>query len=88
MRVETKFLRLFNAVAVGDHIDGWRVCWVGGWDKCRVLFVVMVEREIQGCCEITDSSTARSVFGTGNVPRASRKPSSSPWRHAGNKEKA
>ncbi|MGA2716295.1 MAG: hypothetical protein ABSG41_24630 [Bryobacteraceae bacterium] len=22
----------------------WRVCWLGGWDKGRVLFVVMVER--------------------------------------------
>jgi hypothetical protein len=44
MEVETKFLRLFKPAAVGDRIDGWRVCWVGGWDKCRVLFVVMVER--------------------------------------------
>jgi site-specific recombinase XerD len=31
--------------ALGDRIDGWRVCWIGGWDKCRVLFVVMVERQ-------------------------------------------
>ena len=44
MEVETKFLRLFKPVALGDHIGGWRVCWVGGWDKCLVLFVVMVER--------------------------------------------
>jgi hypothetical protein len=44
MEVETKFLRLFKPVAQGGRIDGWRVCWVGGWDKCRVLFVVMVER--------------------------------------------
>jgi hypothetical protein len=44
MEVETKFLRLFKPVALGDRIDGWRVCWVGGWDKCRVVFVVMVER--------------------------------------------
>ena len=44
LQVETKFLRLFKPVALGDHIDGWRVCWIGGWDKCRVLFVVMVER--------------------------------------------
>ena len=42
--VETRFLRLFRAATVGERIDGWRVCWVGGWDKCRVLFVVMVER--------------------------------------------
>jgi hypothetical protein len=44
MEVETTFLRLFKAVSIGDRIDGWRVCWVGGWDKCRVLFVVMIER--------------------------------------------
>jgi hypothetical protein len=44
MRVETKFLRLFRAVDMGDDIDGWQVRWLGGWDKCRVLFVVMVER--------------------------------------------
>ena len=44
MHVETKFLRLFRAVELGDDIDGWRVCWLGGWDKGRVLFVVMVER--------------------------------------------
>jgi hypothetical protein len=45
MEVETKFLRLFKPVAIGDRIDEWRVCWIGGWDKCRVLFVVMVERK-------------------------------------------
>jgi len=45
MEVETKFLRLFKPAAVGDRFDGWRVCWIGGWDKCRVLFVVMVERQ-------------------------------------------
>jgi hypothetical protein len=44
MHVETKFLRLFRAVELGDYIDGWQVCWLGGWDKCRVLFVVMVKR--------------------------------------------
>jgi hypothetical protein len=35
---------LIDADALGDPIDGWRVCWIGGWDKFRVLFVVMVER--------------------------------------------
>ena len=55
MHVETKFLRLFRAVNLGDEIDGWRVCWLGGGDKGRVLFVVMVERVIKnppgrGCC--------------------------------------
>jgi hypothetical protein len=44
MRVETKFLRLFRAVELGEDLDGWRVCWLGGWDKGRVLFVVMANR--------------------------------------------
>jgi hypothetical protein len=28
MEVETKVLRLFKPAAVGDRIDGWRVCWI------------------------------------------------------------
>jgi hypothetical protein len=63
MHVATKFLRLFNAVALGDDIDGWRVCWLGGWDKCRVLFVVMVER-------VTDMPVMKSPVR----PRPAQKP--------------
>jgi hypothetical protein len=44
MEMETKFLRLCKPATVGERIDGWRVCWIGGWDKCRVFFFVMVER--------------------------------------------
>ena len=51
MKMETKFLRLFRRAKLGDHIDGWRVCWVGGWDKCRVVFVVMVERPLSVSAE-------------------------------------
>jgi hypothetical protein len=43
MQRQTKFLWLRQPMAMGDQIDHWRVCWVGGWDKCRVFFVVMVE---------------------------------------------
>jgi hypothetical protein len=39
---------LFEPAVLGDRIDGWRVCWVGGWDKGKVLFVVMVERVVRG----------------------------------------
>jgi hypothetical protein len=45
MPVQTKFLRLREPASLGDRIDDWRVCWLGGWDKCRVFFVVMVERK-------------------------------------------
>jgi hypothetical protein len=47
VHVQTKFRRLSKPVSLGDHIDDWRVCWLGGWDKCRVFFVVMVEREFE-----------------------------------------
>jgi hypothetical protein len=46
MQVEIKFLGLFREVAIGDRIDGWSVCWIGGWDKCRVVFVEMVAQRI------------------------------------------
>jgi hypothetical protein len=45
MHVQIKFLRLCKPVSLGDLIEDWRVCWIGGWDKCRVFFVVMVSRE-------------------------------------------
>jgi len=44
MPVQTKFLRLRAPAALGDRIQGWRVCWLGGWDRGRIFFVVMVEK--------------------------------------------
>ena len=44
MQIDTRFLRLFRAVELGDDIESWQVCWLGGWDKGHVLFVVMVKR--------------------------------------------
>ena len=44
MEIETKFLHLRAAVEWGHNIDGWRVCWLGGWDKGRVFYVVMAMR--------------------------------------------
>jgi hypothetical protein len=42
MHIQTKFLVLSKPAALGDEIDGWRVSWVGGWDKRRVFFYVIV----------------------------------------------
>ena len=44
MQLETKFLRLRQPPAVGDHLDGWRVCWLGGWDRSHFFYLVMVVR--------------------------------------------
>ena len=48
LQVQTCFRRLYKPAVLGDHIDGWRVCWVGGWDKGKVVYVVMVERVVRG----------------------------------------
>jgi hypothetical protein len=44
MRVETQFLGLRQPVELGHRIDGWRVCWLGGWDRHRIFYIVMVQR--------------------------------------------
>jgi hypothetical protein len=48
LQVQTRFLRLRKPAVLGDRIDGWRVCWLGGWDKGKVFFLVMVERVVRG----------------------------------------
>jgi len=42
-----EWLDLRQPVVLGDRIDGWRVCWLGGWDKGKVFYMVMVERRRQ-----------------------------------------
>ena len=44
MNRETKFLHLKTPAMLGERINGWRVCWLGGWDRGRLFYVVMVER--------------------------------------------
>jgi hypothetical protein len=44
MAVETKFLRLDKPATLGEQIDGWKVCWLGGWGKGRLFYWVMVTR--------------------------------------------
>jgi hypothetical protein len=66
MHVETKFLWLIQAVELGDDIDGWRVCWLGGWDKRRLLFVVMVKR-------VTDTSGTKPPCRSDGETRSTRR---------------
>ena len=44
MHIETRYLRLRGAVALGSRLDDWRVCWLGGWAKHRIFYLVMVVR--------------------------------------------
>ena len=60
-QVETKFVRLRQAVELGDDIDGWRVCWLGGWDKGRVFYVAMVLRVFRKTSSRDNTELAVSV---------------------------
>ena len=42
--LETKFLRLHTPVTLGSWFGDWQVCWLGGWSKHRLYYVVMVCR--------------------------------------------
>jgi hypothetical protein len=42
MEMETKFLRLRTPVEVGSRFGDWSVCWLGGWAKHRLYYLVML----------------------------------------------
>jgi hypothetical protein len=42
MQMETKFLRLRTPVELGSPFGDWQVCWLGGWARFRLHFLVMV----------------------------------------------
>ena len=44
MKVQTKFLRLRTPVTLGSRFDDWQVCWLGGWTRHRLSYLVMVVR--------------------------------------------
>jgi hypothetical protein len=45
--VETKLVRLRKPVAIGECVDGWQVCWLGGWDERKTFFIAVVERVVR-----------------------------------------
>src|SRR6266849_4685249 len=44
MQLETKYLRLSTAVTLGSRFGDWRVCWLGGWSRHRLFYLVMLVR--------------------------------------------
>ena len=42
--METKFLSLRHPVELGSRFDDWQVCWLGGWDKHRHFYLVMLAK--------------------------------------------
>jgi hypothetical protein len=44
MRTETKFLKLHVPVTLGSRFGDWQVCWLGGWSRHRLYYLVMLVR--------------------------------------------
>jgi hypothetical protein len=44
MQMETKFLRLRTPVELGSRFGDWQVCWLGGWVRFRLYYLVMLVR--------------------------------------------
>ena len=44
IRLETKYLRLRTPVTLGSRFGDWEVCWLGGWTRDRLSYLVMVVR--------------------------------------------
>jgi hypothetical protein len=42
MKMQTKFLRLRTPVELGSRFGDWSVCWLGGWGKHRLYYLVML----------------------------------------------
>jgi hypothetical protein len=42
MQTETKYLRLSTSVTLGSRFGDWRVCWLGGWEKHQLYYLVML----------------------------------------------
>ena len=47
MQLETKYLRLRMPVTIGSRFGPWKVCWLGGWTKDGLAYLVMVVRIIE-----------------------------------------
>jgi hypothetical protein len=44
MKLETNFLGFRVPVTIGSRFGNWEVCWIGGWTRHKLRFVVMVVR--------------------------------------------
>lgn len=74
MQIQTKFLWLPKAAVIEDHIDGWRACWLGGCDRCKVFSVVMVVKEYSTAAFTPELNSVdgyyRLMIGCGGLQRS------------------
>jgi hypothetical protein len=65
MQMETKFLRLRTPVQLGSWFGDWQVCWLGGWVRFRLYYLVMLVKV--PCVILTANRRIDLAFGAGRV---------------------
>src|ERR1700722_6042975 len=65
MKLQTKFLRLRAPVSLGSRLGDWQVYWLGGWNKHRFGFMVMVVRVSPPSPAFTSTQTPSEVASVG-----------------------
>jgi hypothetical protein len=65
MQMETKFLRLRTPVEFGSRFGDWQVCWLGGWARFRLYYLVMLVK-VPGVIPAVDRGIDLA-FGAGRV---------------------
>jgi hypothetical protein len=61
MSLETKYLRLRKPVTLGSRFGDWTVCWLGGWSRHRLYYLVMLVRLTPGGARSTRSNPAPKI---------------------------
>ena len=61
MKMETKFLRLRTPVELGSRFGDWSVCWLGGWQKHRMSYLVMLVK-LKPLLSICGSAPAKAAL--------------------------
>jgi hypothetical protein len=62
MQMETKFLRLREPVEYGSRFGDWQVCWLGGWARFRLYYLVMLVKV--PCAILAADRTIDLAFGS------------------------
>ena len=55
MQLETKYMRLRTEVTLGSWFGDWQVCWLGGWTRHRLNFLVMLVKVPKTVCWSVES---------------------------------
>ena len=63
MEMKTKFLRLRTPVELGSRFGNWSVCWLGGWSKHRLYYLVMLVKIEGYACAKKKRRRGRGLSG-------------------------